>query len=207
MQLVIPFSSLRDFSSSPFNIRGTNPDVEGATTAHGRGSVREECAEDRRGSAGEKEPAGQSTREVEEECARSYTLEGGDERSIEEAAHADTTHHGDAQTDKDDASLLAAALAEIELLEAASRSVSLHPDHATQQAADVYSDADADAVAVLTPETDEAAPVDDDEDATLHNDEEEPTPILIPYPHIFAIGDAADAFGALPAGHNAWAQG
>ncbi|KAJ7932884.1 hypothetical protein B0H13DRAFT_2178780 [Mycena leptocephala] len=34
---------------------------------------------------------------------------------------------------------------------------------------------------------------------------EEPTPT--PYPHIFAIGDAADAFGALPAGHNAWAQG
>jgi NADPH-dependent 2,4-dienoyl-CoA reductase/sulfur reductase-like enzyme len=27
------------------------------------------------------------------------------------------------------------------------------------------------------------------------------------YPHIFAIGDAADAFGAVPAGHNAYAQG
>lgn len=27
-----------------------------------------------------------------------------------------------------------------------------------------------------------------------------------PYPHIFAIGDAADAFGAIPAGHNAFAQ-
>ncbi|KDR71582.1 hypothetical protein GALMADRAFT_74880 [Galerina marginata CBS 339.88] len=27
------------------------------------------------------------------------------------------------------------------------------------------------------------------------------------YPHIFAIGDAADAFGAIPAGHNAYAQG
>jgi hypothetical protein len=27
-----------------------------------------------------------------------------------------------------------------------------------------------------------------------------------PYPHIFAIGDAADAFGAIPAGHNAYAQ-
>jgi len=32
--------------------------------------------------------------------------------------------------------------------------------------------------------------------------ESEPTP----YPHIFAIGDAADAFGAIPAGHNAYAQ-
>ncbi|KAJ7932895.1 hypothetical protein B0H13DRAFT_754194 [Mycena leptocephala] len=47
--------------------------------------------------------------------------------------------------------------------------------------------------AVLAGETDEAASVDDDEET--------------PYPHIFAIGDAADAFGALPAGHNAWAQG
>ncbi|KAF5319705.1 hypothetical protein D9619_008513 [Psilocybe cf. subviscida] len=28
-----------------------------------------------------------------------------------------------------------------------------------------------------------------------------------PYPHIFAIGDAAAAFGAIPAGHNAYAQG
>lgn len=27
------------------------------------------------------------------------------------------------------------------------------------------------------------------------------------YPHIFAIGDAADAFDAIPAGHNAYAQG
>lgn len=28
-----------------------------------------------------------------------------------------------------------------------------------------------------------------------------------PYPHIFAIGDAADAFGAIAAGHTAYAQG
>ncbi|KAF5376414.1 hypothetical protein D9615_008585 [Tricholomella constricta] len=33
--------------------------------------------------------------------------------------------------------------------------------------------------------------------------EEETTP----YPHIFVIGDAADAFGAIPAGHNAYYQG
>ncbi|KAJ7855828.1 hypothetical protein B0H13DRAFT_1727879 [Mycena leptocephala] len=46
---------------------------------------------------------------------------------------------------------------------------------------------------VVAGETHEAASVDDDEET--------------PYPHIFAIGDAADAFGALPAGHNAWAQG
>jgi hypothetical protein len=27
-----------------------------------------------------------------------------------------------------------------------------------------------------------------------------------PYPHLFVTGDAADAFGAIPAGHNAYAQ-
>ncbi|KAF9484578.1 FAD/NAD(P)-binding domain-containing protein [Pholiota conissans] len=31
--------------------------------------------------------------------------------------------------------------------------------------------------------------------------------VRVTYPHIFAIGDAADAFGAIPAGHNAYAQG
>ncbi|KAF8333033.1 uncharacterized protein EI90DRAFT_2971147 [Cantharellus anzutake] len=39
---------------------------------------------------------------------------------------------------------------------------------------------------------------------------ERPTPPPIhlssPYPHIFVIGDAADAFGALNAGHTAWTQ-
>ncbi|KAJ7909387.1 hypothetical protein B0H13DRAFT_2492540 [Mycena leptocephala] len=49
---------------------------------------------------------------------------------------------------------------------------------------------------VLTPETDEAH-------TTPYRHKEQTTP----YPHIFAIGDAADAFGAFPAGHNAWAQG
>lgn len=28
-----------------------------------------------------------------------------------------------------------------------------------------------------------------------------------PYPHIFVVGDSADAFGAIPAGHNAYYQG
>ncbi|KAI0073966.1 FAD/NAD(P)-binding domain-containing protein [Panus rudis PR-1116 ss-1] len=31
--------------------------------------------------------------------------------------------------------------------------------------------------------------------------------LVVPYPHIFAIGDAADAFGAIKAGHNAFWQG
>ncbi|KAG5729559.1 Apoptosis-inducing factor like protein [Termitomyces sp. T112] len=35
---------------------------------------------------------------------------------------------------------------------------------------------------------------------------EEP-PMETPYPHIFVVGDAADAFGAIAAGHNAYYQG
>jgi hypothetical protein len=109
----------------------------------------------------------------------------------------------DAEADKDDASLLAAALAEIELLGAeadadSSDSSSLRRDHAKRQAAD----ADADADVEPNQETHEAVSLDDEEEPTPQIKEEE-----TPYPHIFAIGDAADAFGALPAGHNAWAQG
>jgi apoptosis-inducing factor 2 len=33
-----------------------------------------------------------------------------------------------------------------------------------------------------------------------------PKPAASPYPHIFAVGDAADAFGALKAGHCAYYQ-
>ncbi|KAK7028583.1 hypothetical protein R3P38DRAFT_3518693 [Favolaschia claudopus] len=40
------------------------------------------------------------------------------------------------------------------------------------------------------------------EDAEEEEDEE----LTTPYPHIFAIGDAANAFGAIPAGHNAYYQ-
>jgi NADH dehydrogenase FAD-containing subunit len=31
-------------------------------------------------------------------------------------------------------------------------------------------------------------------------------PVISPYPHIYVVGDAADAFGALKAGHTAWGQ-
>ncbi|KAJ7788844.1 hypothetical protein B0H13DRAFT_2299141, partial [Mycena leptocephala] len=155
-------------------------------------------------------------------------------------APADTTDHGDAQDDEDDTSLLAAALAEIDLLDAASGSSSSSSSddglEADSLALDPSSDASpphslanerdgqaaepspsasspaspshslvneqdftAEETAVLTPETDEAH-------TTLYpHFKQEPT--STPYPHIFAIGDAADAFGALPAGHNAWAQG
>ncbi|KAF8054707.1 hypothetical protein FPV67DRAFT_1550966 [Lyophyllum atratum] len=36
---------------------------------------------------------------------------------------------------------------------------------------------------------------------------EEPVEDSTPYPNIFVVGDAADAFGAIPAGHNAYYQG
>ncbi|KAJ7071559.1 hypothetical protein C8F01DRAFT_1111045 [Mycena amicta] len=42
----------------------------------------------------------------------------------------------------------------------------------------------------------------DDLDSPLEQQAEESTP----YPHIFVVGDAADAFGAIPAGHNAYYQ-
>lgn len=42
----------------------------------------------------------------------------------------------------------------------------------------------------------------DDSSASLEHKEAGPV-----YSHIFAVGDAADAFGAIPAGHNAYAQG
>lgn len=31
-------------------------------------------------------------------------------------------------------------------------------------------------------------------------------PMNVPYPHLFAVGDAADTFGAINAGHTAYAQ-
>ncbi|KAK7028566.1 apoptosis-inducing factor B [Favolaschia claudopus] len=40
----------------------------------------------------------------------------------------------------------------------------------------------------------------------LEEEEEEEEDLSTPYPHIFAIGDAANAFGAIPAGHNAYYQ-
>ncbi|KAJ7902414.1 hypothetical protein B0H13DRAFT_2274944 [Mycena leptocephala] len=190
------------------------PPTEGGD--HRRGEARQECAEDRRGSA----PPPIEGRDA---GAGIQTKKGAEEEAA--PAHADTTDHGDAEDGKDSACLLAAALADIELLDTegvtesssssdnleaeslaleadASRSHSL----ANEQVADpspsassasspaspshsLVNEQDKDAEPVLTPKADE--------------DEEQTTP----YPHIFAIGDAADAFGALPAGHNAWAQG
>ncbi|KAF7306448.1 Apoptosis-inducing factor B [Mycena indigotica] len=46
----------------------------------------------------------------------------------------------------------------------------------------------------------------DTDSPTSEEDDLEPTSETTPYPHIFVVGDAADAFGAIPAGHNAYYQ-
>ncbi|KAK7016819.1 FAD/NAD(P)-binding domain-containing protein [Favolaschia claudopus] len=45
-----------------------------------------------------------------------------------------------------------------------------------------------------------------EEGAELLDEEEEEEEASTPYPHIFAIRDAANAFGAIPAGHNVYYQ-
>lgn len=44
-------------------------------------------------------------------------------------------------------------------------------------------------------------------DGQEQDEEEEDPNYSVPHPHIFAIGDAADAFGAINAGHTAYLQG
>ncbi|KAF7794141.1 hypothetical protein EIP86_005272 [Pleurotus ostreatoroseus] len=46
-----------------------------------------------------------------------------------------------------------------------------------------------------------------DEDDDSESDEEDDSDLSVPYPHLFAIGDAADAYGAINAGHTAYFQG
>ncbi|KAJ7932899.1 hypothetical protein B0H13DRAFT_2262935 [Mycena leptocephala] len=162
----------------PSNIRGTTPNGRGATTPPTDG-----------GGAG----AGK---------------EGVAPRA---PPPAPATDHGD----QDDASLLATALAEIELLDAEGDAASGLSSSSSDDGLEAdsldssHSHANELDKRAAEPAAFEAASVDDDEDRTLHNADSEATQAdeLIPYPHIFAIGDAADAFGALPAGHNAWAQG
>ena len=60
----------------------------------------------------------------------------------------------------------------------------------------------------------EEALSDEDEEEEEEEEHEPPTPLsttsdshlFTPHPHIFAIGDAADSFGAINAGHNAYFQ-
>ncbi|KAJ7868144.1 hypothetical protein B0H13DRAFT_2558906 [Mycena leptocephala] len=106
---------------------------------HGRGSAREECAEDGRGSA--------------------RTKEGEEKVCTPAPAPADTTDNGEAPGARNGESLLA----ENELLDAeadtdSSDSYSLHRDHANRRAADADTDAEHNLIeetAVLIPETDE----------------------------------------------------
>ncbi|KAJ7666838.1 hypothetical protein DFH06DRAFT_252174 [Mycena polygramma] len=81
--------------------------------------------------------------------------------------------------EQDDAALLAAALEEIALLDA---------DADADESSDPVDEAE-------SPQLQDPADAVDDSEST-HT----------PYPHIFVVGDAADAFGAIPAGHNAYYQ-
>ncbi|KAJ7440307.1 hypothetical protein B0H11DRAFT_2292979 [Mycena galericulata] len=56
-----------------------------------------------------------------------------------------------------------------------------------------------------TPAVDTTSDTNAETNTPVEAEEQEPaTPT--PYPHIFVVGDAADAFGAIPAGHNAYYQ-
>ncbi|KAF7319844.1 Glycoside hydrolase family 5 protein [Mycena kentingensis (nom. inval.)] len=84
-------------------------------------------------------------------------------------------------TAEDSAALLEAALAQIALQE---------EEAAAAAAADDF-DSDSDAEGFFTDESESEFSLDTE---------------TTPYPHIFVVGDAADAFGAIPAGHNAYYQ-
>lgn len=50
------------------------------------------------------------------------------------------------------------------------------------------------------------SPSSDSEKSFSEKEEEEEEEEITPYPNLFVIGDAADAFGAIAAGHNAYYQ-
>ncbi|KAJ7040603.1 hypothetical protein C8F04DRAFT_1219734 [Mycena alexandri] len=111
------------------------------------------------------------------------------------AVEADTAEGGEGGEDA-----LAAALAQIALLDAdadasapASPSLSCFDSSSSGYLSD-SSASDADATS------------DAGEEQTQQNEEEQEDTETTPYPHIFVVGDAADAFGAIPAGHNAYWQ-
>ncbi|KAF7310455.1 Glycoside hydrolase family 5 protein [Mycena chlorophos] len=81
---------------------------------------------------------------------------------------------------QDEAALLEAALAQIALQDEEQRTLSPTPSMTAS----------------------ESSLEEVDELGSLPDAEPEPTP----YPHIFVVGDSADAFGAIPAGHNAYYQ-
>lgn len=61
-------------------------------------------------------------------------------------------------------------------------------------------------VPIATSSSSKPSPTDNDIQESDEGDEEDPE-YSVPHPHIFAIGDAADAFGAINAGHTAYLQG
>lgn len=47
---------------------------------------------------------------------------------------------------------------------------------------------------------------DKEEDGDNEEDSDDDADLSVPFPHLFAIGDAADAYGAIKAGHTAYYQ-
>ncbi|KAF7334733.1 Apoptosis-inducing factor B [Mycena sanguinolenta] len=101
--------------------------------------------------------------------------------------------------------LLAAALAQIALLDEEART---HPDDVAIDPVSVHAVHDADALPTpppTEPPTGPSTPPTHSAQLTESGKTERERETT-PYPHIFVIGDAADAFGAIPAGHNAYYQ-
>lgn len=55
-------------------------------------------------------------------------------------------------------------------------------------------------------EDDENGSDDGDDESDDNDDDEDDADLSVPFPHLFAIGDAADAYGAIKAGHTAYYQ-
>ncbi|KAK7028574.1 apoptosis-inducing factor B [Favolaschia claudopus] len=62
------------------------------------------------------------------------------------------------------------------------------------------------ALAQIALQNESASSAEEGIEASDDEESEEEEELTTPYPHIFAIGDAANAFGAIPAGHNAYYQ-
>ncbi|KAK7002460.1 hypothetical protein R3P38DRAFT_3215620 [Favolaschia claudopus] len=62
------------------------------------------------------------------------------------------------------------------------------------------------ALAQIALQNESASSAEEGGEASEEEEEEEEEEQTTPYPHIFAIGDTANAFGAIPAGHNAYYQ-
>jgi apoptosis-inducing factor 2 len=78
------------------------------------------------------------------------------------------------------------------------------PVHGTEHAH--HSLADADPSLSCVPAADTTYEDDEEEEEALDDPFADDPPLRVPHEHLFAIGDAADAFGAIKAGHCAYYQ-